>query len=70
MITQNIYKKNSSVPNILSKKSIYEEPLLNKSVVSMIGRLCPQKIYTFRSMFAKNFRSQKFENKNSRRENI
>ena len=36
-------KKIRVVPNILNKKSIYKEPLLNKKVVSMIGRLCPQK---------------------------
>ena len=41
-----LHKKIVVVPNILNKKSIYEEPLLNKSVVSMIGRLCPQKNFT------------------------
>ena len=41
-----LQKKIVVVPNILNKKSIYEEPLLNKSVVSMVGRLCPQKNFT------------------------
>ena len=31
------------VPNLLYKKKIYQEPLLNESIISMLGRLCPQK---------------------------
>ena len=41
-----IRKKINVVPNLLCKNQLYEEPLLNKSIISMMGRLCPQKNFT------------------------
>jgi len=34
------------VPNLLYKSESYQEPLLNESIISMMGRLCPQKNFT------------------------
>ena len=41
-----IRNKIKVVPNLLYKNELYQEPLLNESVISMMGRLCPQKNFT------------------------
>ena len=34
------------VPNLLYSNYKYQEPLIGNSVISMMGRLCPQKNFT------------------------
>ena len=41
-----IRNKIKVVPNLLYKNEKYEKPLLNESIISMMGRLCPQKNFT------------------------
>ena len=41
-----IRNKIKVVPNLLYKNEKYYEPLLNESIISMMGRLCPQKNFT------------------------